>query len=129
MRPQERSGDIPPRVARWAEAHCSFDVAERRAIERKAAKAVPPLMRALALDPLRSGLRVAARLTSAARRIRGAPPLAQRPHFYDAGTAEPIEAPGNELGAISDLIHQVDARRMRQLSASEALSRRSTRGS
>lgn len=114
---QDGGRDIPAKVVRWVEAWCSFDLAEQRVLARSPRDSLGPLIRALALDPLRSGLRLLDRVTSVALRPKGR--VSAQPetrHFYEVGTTEPIETQATGLRGISALLTRVDASRIRRLS-------------
>ena len=111
-------GRVPRKVARWVNGQSDFAVARQRAIEGRARASAAALIRAFARDPFRSALA----LTETAagfllRPFRKRAPATERPHFYDVGTAEPVNSGSAAVRKIAALGDALDLKRMRALSA------------
>ena len=110
---------LPRNLVRQVNAQSSVAIAVQRALERKPLQFVHGAVKALALDPLRSGLSLLGTAVGiGSRRLRRQPTSLRSRRFDEVGTTERLDldsGPGRRLLALVD---GIDARRMRVLSKS-----------
>lgn len=111
---QERTR-LPAKLARQVAAQRSVEMAVQRAVEGRPWQAITAAARAVALDPVGSGLSLAdTAIEVGARRLRSPPVRHERRHFDEVGTTEfPGSAPG-----LATLVDRLHGRRMRKLARS-----------
>jgi hypothetical protein len=100
-------------VIAWNMAIRCFGLSEGRAAQGRWASALKLLLRALALDPVRTGAHLgyrAARL--AGRKLGGAKPAPARPDFFEVDPASRVPSDPHELSAFARALERLDARRM-----------------
>lgn len=112
---RDRAG-LPGKLVRQVNAQRSVAIAVQRAVERRPRESVKAALKALVLDPLRSGLSLAGTAVSvASRRLRGRSMGVIRRHFDNVDPTERLDADSNPIFALVD---RLDARRMRRFAKS-----------
>lgn len=107
---------LPGKLVRQVNAQRSAAIAVQRAVERRPVDSVKAALKALALDPLRSGLSLGATALSVViRRLRGRSTGVTRRHFDEVTPTELLDADWNPISALVD---RLDAQRMRRLTNS-----------
>lgn len=106
---------LPPNLVRQANAQSAVAIAVQRAIERNPGPSIKAAVRALALDPVRSGLSLLGTAVGVGdRRLRTSIVRYHR-HFSDVGTTERLDTHSGPGDWISSLVERLDGRRMRLL--------------
>jgi glycosyltransferase involved in cell wall biosynthesis len=108
---------LPRNLIRQANAQCSVAVAVQRAVERRPGPSLKAAARALALDPVRSGLSLLGTAVDVgARRLRSRAVAGEGRPFDQVGTTENLDlGPGVWFWKLVD---RLDGRRMRNLAQS-----------
>lgn len=109
-------GPVGLRVQRWVDARCEFDIAEQRAVTGRYREALAAILKALLMDPVRSGLALLHRLGRTAVRgagiARNVPPA---PDFQAADPAARLACDPYEIAALKALALRLDAARLGDL--------------
>lgn len=115
---QERA-QLPGYLIRQVSARRSVAIAVQRAVERKPLQFLGATLRALVLDPVRSGLSLLSTTVGVvARRFRPQPPPLELRHFEDIGTTERLDVGSVPGRRFVELVDQLDERRMCALAKS-----------
>lgn len=106
---------LPGNLVRQANAQSAVAVAVQRAVERKPGPFIRAAARALALDPVRSGLALLGTAVDVgARRLGMRAVIGERRRFNEVGTTERIDVGSGPGRSLSTLVDRLDGRRMRK---------------
>jgi hypothetical protein len=94
----------------------AFDAAHHTLLSGRSHSALPGVLRALGLDPLRCGLLLLDRISRAAvRPLRRRSTREPKPQFYDVDPAAPMPPNGYAAAPFRNLIGALEMRRMKAL--------------
>jgi glycosyltransferase involved in cell wall biosynthesis len=119
----EDGSPVPARLARGMIASSALELAEHYAARHKVARAAYWLTRSVRLDPLRTGLFLAYRITRSARRRLGpARAVPDLPIFLEADPIASIDGDPYRLARFAELLRTVDMRRLGRLAKEDGRS-------